>query len=389
MLRCRGLGLLLLFLSIFCAIGRIDTAMGVGAAANIGILEKKQKELDKQQASLSRQIDGIRGNITKKREHVDALRNEIKLIQEQIDVENARVMALNEQIEQEKRNIEKIESQKAEELKIFGQRISAIYKVGDTAFIDMVLGAQNMEEFIDIASLIEQFSKSANVSIGRLNEIINRLNEKTCIVNESCEKVLEAKRSLDHKRKMLGELKEANQSSIDGLKISEKTLTSKMSGVLNQKQRLEREIERFHESYTANQGKCNKYTKGRYRWPIPGFNRITSHWGDKRGHKGIDVSGSGVYGANIVAVADGVVIKANSSNRWGSGWGYSVMIDHGDGCATQSAHCSKVFVSPGDHVKSGQVIAQVGSTGDCHGAHLHFETWKNGKRYNPMQELNK
>ena len=44
-------------------------------------------------------------------------------------------------------------------------------------------------------------------------------------------------------------------------------------------------------------------------------------------HRGIDIGAQ--YGAEIVAAADGVVIMANSTDSWGSGWGYYVMIDHG------------------------------------------------------------
>ena len=63
------------------------------------------------------------------------------------------------------------------------------------------------------------------------------------------------------------------------------------------------------------------------------------------------------------------------------------MISHGNGYATQYAHCSSVNVSVGQTVKAGQVIGRVGNTGHSFGAHLHFETWKGSERYNPVSEL--
>ena len=74
-------------------------------------------------------------------------------------------------------------------------------------------------------------------------------------------------------------------------------------------------------------------------------------------------------------------------SSWGSGWGYYVMIDHGDGYATQYAHCDEILVNVGDAVKRGDPIALVGDTGDSYGAHLHFEVWDNGTRIDPLPFL--
>ena len=49
------------------------------------------------------------------------------------------------------------------------------------------------------------------------------------------------------------------------------------------------------------------------------------------------------------------------------------MIDHGDGIFTLYAHCSKLISKVGDYVEQGQVIAEVGSTGQATGNHLHLE----------------
>ena len=61
-----------------------------------------------------------------------------------------------------------------------------------------------------------------------------------------------------------------------------------------------------------------------------------------------------------------------------------MLIDHGGGIATLYAHNSKLLVSEGDVVKAGQQIAQVGSTGDSSGNHVHFEIRVNGVVKNPL-----
>ena len=59
------------------------------------------------------------------------------------------------------------------------------------------------------------------------------------------------------------------------------------------------------------------------------------------------------------------------------------MLDHGDGFATLYGHCSELLVSEGDKVSEGTCIAQVGSTGQSTGPHLHFELMHNGVYLNP------
>lgn len=111
---------------------------------------------------------------------------------------------------------------------------------------------------------------------------------------------------------------------------------------------------------------------GRRSDPFTGFNEF---------HRGVDFSGP--RGSDILSVADGVVQFAGYSN----GYGNVVEIDHGNGYMTRYAHNEENLVSVGDRVKSGQVIAKMGSTGRSTGTHLHFEVWQDGKAVNPNQYL--
>ena len=61
-----------------------------------------------------------------------------------------------------------------------------------------------------------------------------------------------------------------------------------------------------------------------------------------------------------------------------------VVIDHGNGYQTLYAHCSAIYVSVGQKVNKGDVIAAVGSTGWSTGPHLHFEVRKDGARQDPL-----
>ncbi len=99
-------------------------------------------------------------------------------------------------------------------------------------------------------------------------------------------------------------------------------------------------------------------------------------------HNGMDLAAP--QGTPIFAAGDGVVLKAGWTN---GGYGNKTEIDHGGGLVTKYGHQSKITVAPGEHVRAGQKIGEVGSTGMSTGNHLHFETWLNGKAVDPVKIL--
>jgi murein DD-endopeptidase MepM/ murein hydrolase activator NlpD len=85
-------------------------------------------------------------------------------------------------------------------------------------------------------------------------------------------------------------------------------------------------------------------------------------------------------GTPVYATADGVVAYKKAP----SGYGTTVIIDHGYSYETLYAHLSKSLVRSGQKVKRGQMIGLVGNTGFSLGPHLHYEVWRNGNPVNPV-----
>ncbi len=118
---------------------------------------------------------------------------------------------------------------------------------------------------------------------------------------------------------------------------------------------------------------------------MPVAGRITSSFGYRmhpllgylKMHKGLDIGAR--YGSPIYAALDGVVQGAGRSG----GYGNFVKLVHGGGLASGYGHMSRIAVSRGQHVRQGQVIGYVGSTGLSTGPHLHWEVWRNGQTINP------
>jgi murein DD-endopeptidase MepM/ murein hydrolase activator NlpD len=95
-------------------------------------------------------------------------------------------------------------------------------------------------------------------------------------------------------------------------------------------------------------------------------------------HRGVDFAGS--MGEQVMAVADGVVTRAEPS----SGYGNLIEINHGNGYVTRYGHNQRLLVAVGDTVVRGQPVALMGSTGRSTGPHVHFEVLRNGQQVNPL-----
>ncbi|MBA3438771.1 MAG: peptidoglycan DD-metalloendopeptidase family protein [Pyrinomonadaceae bacterium] len=122
---------------------------------------------------------------------------------------------------------------------------------------------------------------------------------------------------------------------------------------------------------------------------LPVQGRITSQFGTRRDplngshkhHQGMDIAAP--LGTPIGAAATGTVIFAGRQG----GYGNTVVIEHADGKRTRYAHAQQLYVTPGDHVRGGQTIATVGSTGRSTGPHLHFEVLENNQHIDPLSTL--
>ena len=108
---------------------------------------------------------------------------------------------------------------------------------------------------------------------------------------------------------------------------------------------------------------------------------MISNFGPKAGglhNDGINIAAP--EGAPIKAAENGVVVYAGNELR---GYGNLLLVRHSDGWVSAYAHTSKFRVAAGEKVKQGQVIAEVGSSGNVDRPQLHFELRKGTRAINP------
>ena len=194
---------------------------------------------------------------------------------------------------------------------------------------------------------------------------------------------------------ILAKLKKKDSANIKEIGIVEKYDTE-----LKDFTSVEKSISKLYEkkvvyvapSYSYTTPSSSNYSSGRSTQKVelgiafvkPTSGTITSRYGSNDSvrdhtHSGLDVAAP--TGTPIKAAAGGTVTYSGNA---GDGYGYYVVISHGNGVQTVYAHCSKLLVKKGQKVSAGELIAKVGSTGNSTGPHLHLEIRKNGVTLNPQ-----
>lgn len=102
-------------------------------------------------------------------------------------------------------------------------------------------------------------------------------------------------------------------------------------------------------------------------------------------HNGVDLKASN--DAEVMAVADGVVVEAVSEYRINEGAGKYVLLRHSADLQSRYTHLNSISVKSGDAVRRGQVLGRVGTTGLSTGPHLHLEIWETGTAVDPVKYI--
>ncbi|NLD49452.1 MAG: peptidoglycan DD-metalloendopeptidase family protein [Clostridiaceae bacterium] len=334
-------------------------------------VDKKITDVSKQKKSEENKLKSVK---SEKEEILSAQQQENKEYNTLLNEVNE----LNKSLKELDDAINQSEQEYNKQLELFKSRIRIMYENGNTTYIEMLAESENIVDFYGRMEVLTAISK----------------NDK-----ELVEELVKAKNDIEYKRTLTADKKDqiqskANESlrTLDQLKVSRAELDKEIRNINSKLEKLEKEEDALIKkskdliSQIKNLQTKGNYAGGKMLWPVPSSSKISSSFGNrmhpilkrKKMHTGIDISAKN--GVSILAANKGTVIMSG----WQSGYGNTIVIDHGGGITTLYAHCSKLLYQVGASVKAGDTIAKVGSTGLSTGPHLHFEVRKNGTPQNPQ-----
>ena len=337
---------------------------------------------------------------------IGSVSEQLRQIEEQLRQATAELGTIKEQRVAVENDITLNERQLAEAQKrlegresVFYKRVRDIYINGRLSYLDVVIGSK---DFSDFANRLEVLKRIIDSDITLINEI---KKERADI--EAHKQKLEADRAklVELEKAALAKQAEIEQKKAERnvvLKKAQNDRATAMQAIeeLNASSAQvsamlkERQAARAAAAAAAaaaaqssgGQGASDNWVQGtgQLGWPVSGEitspygYRVHPIWGTTIYHSGIDI---GVDEGTPVHAADGGVVVWSG---WMGGYGYAVVIDHGNGLSTLYGHNSELAVDEGQSVAKGQVISYAGSTGNSTGPHVHFEVRVNGDPVDPM-----
>ena len=340
-------------------------------------------------------IDQVEEKLSDAMTQIRSLNAEIAEYENDISDLNTQIDEVNAKIESAEQEIKKAEEDQAHQQALLEQRLVAIYKSGNTTYLDALLSSKNILDFVNKYYYV---SKMAECDQNLLNQIETnkiKIEESKKLLETSKEQIESLKKSKEDTANSLKDSQAMKQKYVEQLSDEEKSLNDQLDQFEEDKKRIEEELRQMA---IANNGGTEVIpgnpSEAGYIFPVAGLNIYNinrRYYPSYPGHTGVDIN-INVTGKSIVAVKDGTVVTSTAlrnSNGTYRSYGEYVVIDHHDGTMTLYAHMypNSRTVSEGDTVVQGQVIGTVGTTGNSTGNHLHFEVRINGRCVNPLPYL--
>ncbi len=244
------------------------------------------------------------------------------------------------------------------------------------------------------------FSVQYFTSLSQTHELskLQRENRDLQVANEQFSKSVESLRTQlrtveDRTRKLaiiagISTLDESSQGGVGGVRQNDEHTGNPYRDDIDKmsfrSHRLERDLSVLEEKFVAQNEllSCTPSTAPVRGILTDGFGgRSDPFTGEPGTHTAIDISSA--IGQPVRAPADGIVVKA----EWANGYGNVIYLSHGYGYSTRYGHLKNFAVHPGNHVKRGDIIGWVGSTGRSTGPHLHYEVRLNNNPVNPLEYI--
>lgn len=323
---------------------------------------------------LQDQMDAVEQEKAAASEEMSALTEKVEAAQKDVDEIQAVIDVKQVEIEQAIADIEQTKNDINNRQEGLNDRLRTMYKNGSVGYLDVLLGSNNISEFLNNVEMIQRIYQNDQDTLVELEEQHQLLENKQAVLETEKAELDVEKDKIVVKKEELVANQAALQEKIDALNAEADAISAEI-------EKRQRELEEQQQHQQENSG----YDGGALMWPCDS-KIITSEFGYRvhpltgiyTGHTGIDI-GCAMY-APIYAAEDGTVIMS----QWYGGYGYAVVIDHGNGMSTLYGHNEELYVSVGQKVNRGDVIAGAGSTGWSTGPHLHFEVRIYGEYVDPM-----
>jgi murein DD-endopeptidase MepM/ murein hydrolase activator NlpD len=329
------------------------------------LVQRRKRVLENMERPAEAYLESLRQNLRVTEQQIRATETSLKLAQQALQ-------DLQKQLQLTQANLDRQRQATRARLRYLGRQPQQRWWVS-------LLSSANLRQFNDRRRQIQRIYAHDRELLTNLKQSYDRVAQRQQLVLAQANEVELLRQKLhSQKAQIAGEVVRQSQV-IAKIKSDRQSLEIAEQRLLQDSQRLQQLISARSGGPVLGTGIMQFPTHGTVSSPY-GW-RIHPILGYEKFHTGIDFAAD--TGTPIYAADAGTVIVA----EWYGGYGYAVVIDHGNQLSTLYGHCNELYVTQGQTVQKSQVIAAVGSTGFSTGPHLHFEVRRNGEPIDPTPFL--
>ncbi len=373
-------------------------------------LQQKRDQLQKAREAIKR-ADAVRkaalGDIAVLDQHIDSLEGELDKATRRRDdavatLESTRTKLgrISKDLTDTRRRLQRTEADLQKAQATLDHRAVNIYKSGRLGYIEVLLNAHRLTEFVTRVRLFSLIVQQDTDVVEQVDKLRRRVTvQKQTLEDQQVQVAALEKQQAERKAELESVVAErqGRMDDLDAARDGKRVLLAKAEKdkaswekqedtLLAESDRIASDLRALSQAGRGSGGPVVVGT-GQFTRPVSGA--ISSPFGwrmhpifhVRRMHTGVDMRAG--MGTPIHAADNGTVVQAG----WRGGYGKTVVISHGNGLSTLYAHQSQILVSVGQTVHKGEVIGEVGSTGFSTGPHLHFEVRVNGSPVDPAGYL--
>ncbi|MBT2152863.1 murein hydrolase activator EnvC family protein [Pseudoalteromonas tetraodonis] len=334
-------------------------------------LEQSQAEYQQQQKEIAKQQQKLKAHelaIAKNAKALNMAEQSVKKTQQQ-------------QAEQQQRAV-KLEKQQAQFQRVLAAQLKSAYMAGSDDYSKMLLNQENTAKFERTLSYYNYLNKARIKQLDELKALQIEIAKNQAELEKTKEKLVALFDEQKRRQAALLDAKNERQASLKNLKKQLNKTKNSISYLEENEQTLIATIKELEEEKTTKIELLglNK-NKGRLSWPSKG--KLTHKFGQRK-HGGINWKGvliSAAEGTSVNSIHNGQVVFAD----WLKGYGWVIVVDHGEGFMSLYGHAQTLLKDVGDMVREGESVALVGQSGGQADSGLYFEIRHKGRAVNPIK----
>lgn len=341
-------------------------------------LSEIQNALKKSEAKLAAQ----RKDIAKLQQSLKEYELNIAKNAKALSIAEQSIKDTEAQLTKQQQQANLLKQQQQERQRVLAAQLKSAYMSGGNDYAKMLLNQQNTSQVERTLSYYNYLNKARIEQIEELKALMVEIEAVQAELEQSKKHLvaLHQEQSSRHqalidaqkqRKNNISELKaklDSTKGAINYLKENEKTLVTTL-------QELEKEKVETIELIGL------QASKGKLNWPTKGS--LAHRFGQQK-HSGIDWKGvliSAKEGSKVSSVHNGQVVYAD----WLKGYGWVIVVDHGEGFMSLYGHTQTLLKDVGDTVRKGDIIALVGQSGGQANSGLYFELRHKGRAVNPVK----